>query len=410
MKKVKFTLGLMLAMLFIGANVSYAVDYQPEKTNAKNGYKYKTAATGGDARMGSFVIPIGIDVSPSSFYANKTPFSGNNAIEAGLYAWNTTNTIDQSGNIIAGKDLRFEGGSYDNLTGSFYSYDGMLYLLREDYRMVEWATVKLNFKEGNDNKVFLKRSIILGKMAYNPETEQNEWIPSGLVVQDLIDPILVTDKTEFTDEDGVATYKFQHNFLELFVKYPIYSMYYEIWVNNEINTPYDKNFGEGHAYPLTNKNLNIEAAEGITVSYNAWDYFVSGKNFSFDVYAEPGKELEFTTNSEKWNVANGGLKAVYKGAGVWTVTLTQITAKISIKIGYAVESESATGNGSYATDKVWGANGTLNIQSAGEGVLSVYSITGQLVKSIVVNGDYSTSLAKGMYIIKLNNKAYKVAL
>jgi hypothetical protein len=402
MKKVKFTLGLMLAMLFIGANVSYAVDYQKE--DPTKDYKY-ASTTGGDLKMGDFTYSVGLHISPSPFFVNE--------LTVGLII------TDDKGNVLplSGTSMKFTPSK--DITkveldgdGSGFPVDDMLAVINAGYGVSEFATVKLKFKEGNDNKVFLKRTIYLGMMAYNPETEQNEWIASGLAIQDLLDPVSVTDKTEFTDESGVASYTFQHNLLELYLKYPIYSISYELWVNNEINTPYDKNYGEGHGYPLTNKNLNIEAAAGITVSYNAWDYFVSGKDFSFEVTAEPGKALEFTTNSDAWNIANGGLKAVEKveGSGVWTVTLTKITAKITIKIGYATEPESATGTGAYAADKVWGAGGTLYVQSANEGLLNVYSITGQLVKSVIVNGDYSITLPKGIYIIKLNNKAYKAAL
>ena len=422
MKKVKFTLGLMLAILFIGANVSYAADLLPEKLD--KGYFYQK----GDQLLGGYVIPVGLTVDPSSFYANNEPivsFTGTNqAIEAGILV-NGVSTgtygyiaygLDAAGNPI---DIRLEGVAYDPPYGTFptyYEFAELDTFLMNDKKVEEYAKIKLRYDDGNETMTFLKRTIILGKMMYDPDLDQNTFVPSGLYVEDMLTPIDIDYKPFFTEGSGIATYTYKQNLTELYKKYPIYAMYYEIWTNDETNTPYVKNYGEGNAYPLTNRTLKVDAAAGITTSHKEWELIKSGYDYTIDVYADAGKELEISTNSEFWTKDNGGIKIVPNGAGRWKVTLTKLRVTLTVKIGYKAALESAGGGdgqtdiGTIIEDKVWGSGGTLYVKSAGEGSLSIYSVTGQLINTKVINGDYSLTLPKGLYIIKLKNKAYKAIL
>ena len=402
MKKVKFTLGLMLAILFIGANVISAKAYEPEKTDKP----YVTR-----------VITNSLFVNPSTSYANSIPLADfesydySDAIRFGIISRPYTDhyvASDYGGDIRKVSYLWDEGsfGGYSIV----YGYPIMDTLLFDNEKMIHYAEVDLLFNDGKEIIPFVERTIYLGVWMYDPEIEKNVWVKSGLVVTDKLNEIWKKDKTMFTAKSGVATYRYESELIELYRKYPIYSIQHEIWTNDETNTPYDKNYGEGSAYPRTNRPLLIDADAGITTSINELDLFESGKDVTFTVYAEPGKKLNFSTNSKYWSIANGGLKTVNKGSGVWEVTLTRLSAKITVSISYVNEPESATGIENIAEDKVWGAGGTLYIQSAGEGQLSIYSVTGQLVKSAVINGDYSATLPKGLYIVKLKNKAYKAIL
>jgi hypothetical protein len=417
MKKVKFTLGLMLAILFIGANVISAKDYEPEKAD-------KSYANRG--------IRSSLFVNPSTSYANSIPSNifgttdESDAVRQG-YVFQGATLINPSGGAPVtlkdtavsypfkkGVDIRKSSALYDTeFTGTGYwefLFNNMDQLLYQNKKIKHFAEVDLLFEDGKEIIPFFERTIHLGMWMYDPEEERNVWVRSGIVVKDKLNEIWKKDKTMFTAKSGIATYRYETDYMELYRKYPIHSITYEIWTNDETNTPYDKNYGEGSAYPTTLRPLLIDADAGITTSIRELDLFESRKDVTFTVYAEPGKDLDISTNSQYWTIANGGLKVVSKGAGLWEVTLIKLNAKITVKISYVPEPESATGNGNVTEDKVWGAGGTLYIQSAGEGQLSVYSITGQLVKSAVISGDYSATLPKGLYIIKLNNKAYKAIL
>ena len=429
MKKVKFTLGLMLAILFVGANFSNAVVYEPE--NPAKQYLHQK----GTAVLGNYVIPVGVSIDPSAFYANNTSiaaFSGTNtAIEVGISrildgVYLDTLKIDGlKGVNSSGKDLdlRLEGGYLDGTTSSVgistrYQFSAIDTYLENNVTLEEYAKIKLTYTDGNETMTFLKRTIVLGMMVYDPELEKNVWVPSTGVapIEDLLTPVAVFDKTQFTDGTGIATFTYRQNLTALYKKYPIYAMYYEIWTNDETNTPYVHNYGEGNAYPQTNRKLTINTANGITTSHKEWELVKSGYDYTFDVYAEAGKDLEITTNSEFWTADNGGIKVVPKGSGKWTVTLKKLRVTMTVNIGFANSLESAgggegqTGNGFFKEDKVWGSGRTLYVKSAGAGTLSIYSVTGQLINSTIVNGDYTTTLPKGLYIIKLKNKAYKAIL
>ena len=408
MKKVKFTLGLMLAILFIGANVSaQSTVLEPENTKKKY-----------DSSHDNHRITMSLFVNPSSSYANSKKAADfvpgtdeNDAIRAGVAGFYASPVPITIGDDV---DIRKNASLYDEANSAYleygYRYLDSLLALTVNRRVVQYAEVDLLFSDGKEIIPFIERTIVLGAWKYDPEKDINVWVPSGILVTDKLNEVWKKDKTQFTDGSGIATYRFESELLELYRKYPIYSISYELWTNDETNTPYDKNYGEGGAYPSTNRPLVIDADAGITTSISELDLFESRKDVTFTVYAEPGKDLEISTNSQYWTIANGGLKVVSKGSGLWEVTLVKLNAKITIKIAYVPEPESATGNGNITEDKVWGAGGTLYIQSAGEGQLSVYSITGQLVKSAVISGDYSATLPKGLYIVKLNNKAYKAIL
>ena len=433
MKKVKFTLGLMLAILFFGANVSYAaVVLQPERGN---NYEY-----GNDKRLAGYSIPITYSIEASSFYANSRKINDfwgeNDAIEFAMsrdkfspFSFNPffypsylgLSDIDANKNGMADDwiDLRLESVFIDYLTGySFHTYGELDSCAIYRAKLTHYFTVKLSYDKGKEVIPFLRRTIMLGKWMYDPDANQNVWVENGeFIVEDLLVPLSAVTKTQFTDGTGVATYTYDSEIVELYMKYPIHSIHYDLWVNDEMTYVNGLTHGEGNAYVFLNRSINIDAAAGITTNPKSGMILVeSGKDFTFDVSGEAGKELLVSASSNYWTVANGGIIITPNGSGKWQVTIKKVRANLTLKLEYAAVTESGagdadqTGNGSFTEDKVWGSSGTLYVKSAGEGTLSVYSVTGQLSKNVVINGDYTTTMPKGIYIVKLKGKAYKVIL
>ena len=73
-------------------------------------------------------------------------------------------------------------------------------------------------------------------------------------------------------------------------------------------------------------------------------------------------------------------------------------------------SEGETSNEVIVANAVYANNGMLYVKAAQAELLSVYTVTGQLAKKVTVSGEATFSLPKGIYIVTLANKAYKVVL
>ena len=459
MKKVKFTLGLMLAMLLLGANVMNAA-LEPERPGAKYGSMIGSTLTDNrDGALWDFQVHVGVSISASPSYANGTGMStpndpyrfdgDNDAIMIKtVYQYNHIDAptppygggisgfpygimskVDVDGDGVLndyfdirresfyinsnGKKLSHATDPYDNGLWwvGYFEFDNILKYsgsLNHDFQ------IKLAYDKGKEIIPFVRRTIFLGMWMYDTVEEQNVWVESGLTIEELLLPEKRTDVTDFAYGSGVATYNYVSKLFPHYMKEPIHSVHYEIWTNDEVSD----NPGAGNANVHINRAVTIEAADGISTNQVFNKIQVpSGTDFTFDVTGEAGKELVVTTSSSYWSVENGGVKIVPNGSGKWKVTLTKVRATMTVKVGYANTPESGdggdgtTGNdGSLTEDKVWGSAGTLYVKSAGEGTLSIYSVTGQLSKTVVVNGDYTTTMPKGLYIVQFKGKAYKVIL
>ena len=170
---------------------------------------------------------------------------------------------------------------------------------------------------------------------------------------------------------------------------------------------------EGAGSIVVNRSVMIETEDGLTTLPRAGltHYTPSWKDFTFKVYGEPGKELLITTNRAYDN--EGGVKIVPTGEGAWDVTIVKVHSSLKIKVAYKTSIENGdnpTGNTVWVGYNVWSANGKLHVKNANPGTLSIFTITGQLYKTIEISGDYSESLPRGLYIVKLNGKTYKITL
>jgi hypothetical protein len=173
--------------------------------------------------------------------------------------------------------------------------------------------------------------------------------------------------------------------------------------------------------PQDNQAITIVSDEEdieITAPYKIWldqkFYVPSGKDFTFIVKADPTKKLTVDVPNNPYYMQQQGviIKEAPEKDGTYNVTLKKVTFAIpELILGYEAGTESGpTGLVAPAVDKVYSAGGVLNVTSSTPGTLQVYTITGQLAKEIAVSGDIQVPLSKGLYIVKLNGKAYKVVL
>ena len=399
MKKVKFTLGLMLSMLLLGANVINA-ELKPEDPS-------KDYASRGDIRSdlsvtasNSYANELSINDFGDARRANQAISYGENGASSPLFAYDVRTTSYSSVDSASGA---FTNLIYDDLDD--YRANGTTYT--HDF------TVQLSFDNGKEVIPFLKRKITTAKWMYDTDLEKNVWC-SNVVIEDLMLPYTITDKTKFSDGTGVATYVFKSDILSLLGKYSIYSIDYEIWTNDHIGDQP----GNGNAYPAVNHTVKIYLADGISIAPMKDIHYVTAyKDYTFEVYGQEGEELEITTNNPHYAI-NKGIKIVATSERTWSVTLSKVFTNMELSIGYkSTTTESGeggedgkTGNATVEKDAIWAAGGTLYVKTGAPGTLSIYTITGQLYKQDAISDSYTLSMPKGIYIVQLNGKAYKVVL
>ena len=421
MKKVKFTLGLALAMLFVGANVvSASSKWEPEKTDkgyvAKKGNFEVSLSIAPSPSFVDSVINNAITLRDSAFIdpeedsVNHGYFNGRASLPTAVGALDKDNIRKTSYDSRGSGDLSALAHPFSEPYAQ--SIDSCI---TNGLRLHHLFTVKLNYKDGNEAITYLRMTIMCGKWMYDSDRDSNVWVESH-ALDGIVLPYSTTEKTDFTYGTGIATYRYSIDLMPLFLQYPIHSIHYELWTNDM----FDGGGDSGDGIKNQNNTIRIDAAAGITTNPASDDIIPiavpSGTDLTLDVTGEAGKELEVTTSDRIWSVDNGGVKIVPNGAGKWTVTIVKVSANMTIKIGYKATTESGsgedgqTGNGTFTGDAVWGSGGTLYVKSANAGTLSIYNVTGKLCKQVSVSGDYTVTMPKGLYIVQLNGKAYKVVL
>lgn len=375
MKKVKFTLGLMLSMLLFGANV-----INGQQTDATQVY-------------------VNLTISPSTSYANNDAIS--------FYSIHTHDTV----NIIfpydipgsTSLDIRQDVFDYSEENAPVPSINKNTLSgyanIGDTYNHV--FEIKLAFENGKEVIPFLKRRV---------------WTGYALI-EDLLLPYEITDKTEFSDGSGTAIYKYTSEIVPLCTNImnadSACYIDYELWTNNHIGDQP----GNGNAYPVVNRTVTIDAADGITIAPEKDIYYVAAyQDYTFEVYGREGEELDITTNSPHYAI-NKGIKIVATSERTWSVTLSRVFTNLELFIDYKSSTESGeggengeSGNATVEKDAIWAAGGTLYVKTGTPGILSIYTITGQLYKQEAISDSYTLSMPKGIYIVQLNGKAYKVVL
>ena len=373
MKKVKFTLGLMFSMLLLGANV----------INGANNVK------------------VSLSVSPSTSYANSTSIndftSGDTNDAITFYSYDVLEDSIMLNPSFGGEDIRKYAKSYNIGTEN----DSVLSLRAVNYKdYYHVFEIQLAFENGNDIMPFLKLKI---------------WNKSDSIsIENLLTPVAITNKTKFSDGTGVATYKYIVNIAPFFLQYgPISSFDYELWTNERIGDQP----GSGNAYPTVNHKVKIAAADGIVIAPMKDIYYVAAnQDYTFEVYGQEGEELDITTKNPHYAI-NKGIKIVPTSERTWDVTISKVSTNLELFIDYKSRTESGeggdngeSGNATVEKDAIWAAGGTLYVKTGTPGTLSIYTITGQLYKQEAISDSYTLSMPKGIYIVQLNGKAYKVVL
>ena len=417
MEKVKFTLGLALVMLFTGANFVNAELVERDNTIKRDGDTIFTHQ-----------IDVDYTIQASPSYANNravkdfTTGSVNSAIIQGVYARymnaQTNKNLGVPSQPISGgmaRDIRLSKLDYD-LADSWLTYtylDSAIRAYRQDtVELYYYATVKLGYANGLDITPFVKCTVVYGKWMYDTDKKEHVMVPTHSIPYN-IEAYEKTKRTDHTYGTDTATFKYKTNILDIIDRTPlVYSIHFDIWTNDMFGGD-DEGPAFGDKY--TNYAIVINAAPGIATNPGTDiitpKYVRMGTSFTFDVSGDPGKELEVTSSDYLWTADNGGIVITPVGAGKWKVTLYRVSSSMTVKIGYKTVVESGeTGNGAFAADAVWGSGGTLYVKAATPGTLSVYSVTGQLCKQASISGDFTATLPKGLYIVQLNGKAYKVVL
>jgi hypothetical protein len=360
MKKVKFTLSLALSFLFLGAGLNSAYGQFP------------------DEEFPIYVLPYAPDIQSYTIETKYGSILKPNTIST----WSSLSTI------------------------TVHDYDDYLPIkvqtlskkVFNEYNSKTQITVAFTYTGGKEKIASLSLKFLAS------DTEDNLF--GGLELADE-----VTKKGEFFPSGtGTAKYTYEIDLNKLFDKYPkITAIFFEVWLKDEIVRDPDNANGEGNGYVQVLRPYTLILAEGITATIPINGYTPSGKNLKFEVNGEADKDLLVSTNRP---LALGAPKYEKKRPGVYEITIPAVKSAIDITIGYAPTTESGDANGNpvITGDAVWGAAGAIYVNAATPSVVSVYNITGQLVKQEAVSGSKTLALPKGIYIVKLNGKATKVLL
>ncbi len=426
MKKVKFTLGLALSMLFLGANVSNAA-YDNSKPN-NGSIRVAAYIKACEFYAGDGVTLHQVAADPAgkwhanlnypnlgAGYASGLGIQTNDAA-SGIYNWaygyNITNpytgrTVDYY------LDTLQTSPTYNDYIGTGLFY----YHAKNNATVYNRLKVQLGYVNGNELMPVIKRTITYGKWTYNANQDRNNLTSINVTQIDY----LIADSSWFKPymdrKSGIATYIYHDQVKPMLDKEVIYSIDYEISVHDEVASPGNNDYTPPVMSDVTIlRGVKLEAENGITTNpISEGDktivaYTPSHEDYTFKAFSN--KPIVVTTDRGR---DAEGVKVLDNKDGSFDVTIRRVQTNIVVSIKSAsTESgtgeDGTTGNPTISGDAVWAANGTLYVQTANPATVSVYGVTGQLNKQAPVNGSYSVSMPKGIYIIQLNGKAYKVVL
>ena len=441
MKKVKFTLGLALAILFIGANFVDAakeVGFRTDKGSQTSiGYTFYVNANPQFVKVQSVLRDYSYGnsraiFSPGRFQLDTLVNLNNNmpndtltkkdwygVIFGTSYYYNTT--IRRNARISYGTD---GWGLTTNCDGIWSIYD-------RNYNLYNDIIIELDYVEGIEIMPSVKRTIVYGEWYF--ETDDKAIDINGFAGKDwnrlapanssyaYLQPAndSVTFRPYHDRKDGVARFVYHQEVQELFNKLPIFSISYEITIHDEIGTLGEEaNEPPLMIDPVDMRGLKFDIGSGITttIPINTIGntlYVPSNKHFTFTVFSDK----EIIATSDRSNDPNDGIIVEKDNtqANAYKVTVKRVQSNFTVKVvqksgSQSGEGEGTTGNEGAATDAVWGANGTLYVNAATPGAISIYSVTGQLFRQEAISGSYTLSMPKGLYIVQFNGKAYKVVL
>ena len=323
---------------------------------------------------------------------------------------------------------------------------------------------KLDYKNGSELRPVISAKVRIGDLVETDffladincrlGMETNSGTAQFLFMQDL--SALRRQFGVFMDSTRIVTYN-GLNYLDTIYAMDIY-IDYTITVNDELNYqgsrahafqppvligPEGPGWGGNSKFQLVNEEdlalpdfalpINeLSYRDKETGQYYVWYTVKSGSTLKFEVAVEADKTLNVTTNGlkdedrKRATISDKPVRVemIYDEElgdveyNIWEVTVRNIVNPNSESDGLIItlstsETKSeggTTGNAAVATDAVWASGGLLFANAANPGVLSVYSITGQLIKTVSISGNYTLPLDRGIYVVQLNGKSYKVVL
>ena len=394
MKKKIFTFSLALfAISLLGSNV----------INAQRGdYDYRLPI---DHRM---TTEITVKANPDYSFVQVVDMPGDGSI--------TYKEMNFAATEITKKDGYLK---YDTAYSIFAS--------NERYRL-NYLTdiyVGLNFINGTNLIPVVKRSIVVGKLysevdANDPTIIVNKMDETDIVITEYFKIDVRYFTPEHTSGNGVALFLYYANIQEIQNKYPIYSISYEISIHDEIGTPgkeaYDPPVG---IKPQDSRALTFDIeGNGITTNLpmsiigNTF-YVPSYRDYSFIVTSN--ESINVLTNRTGSYSDEGVVVKLQAGStNKYDVTIKRVQTNFNVIITNnktdSAEGDGTTGNAGPEGNDVWASGGVLYVNAATPGQLSIFTMGGQLYKTINVSGSSTISIPKGMYMVLFNGKSYKVAL
>ena len=436
MKKMRFTLGLMLSMLILGANVA----------NAQFNYGLSSNAN----------IAVTITVHPCGFYADNVeigtvyydpilpnypsydPIVDPYGVFTSRFIYDrletktvtsTPFTIPYGANSSTNRDWIYNSS---NILTSVNAGGNLLYWKEKGQAKVyNDIYIALDYTEGNELKPAVFRTITLGE--WRTQSSRNVVVPvtTKKIYSQLNperDPNYVHFRPIMDRKTNTAEYFLRDDILSLLNNYIIYSIEYEVVIHDEV----DYNMGLDPLGTLPHNKmgvqLNPEVGDGIFTFPNHLSgsgpdrlYFVPVDNWTFTAFSKTPLTKENVTleplyESDAYKTIPDVDKAVIVtdiGDGLYDITIRKILFNYKIGISSATSTSGEgdgdqTGNLALGKNFAYAALGTLYVQTDSPATLSIYSVTGQLVKQMQVTGNTSLPLPKGLYIVQLNGKAYKV--
>jgi hypothetical protein len=170
--------------------------------------------------------------------------------------------------------------------------------------------------------------------------------------------------------------------------------------------------GRTPALPVM-REVILRSAPGVVTNPPAGRHFVpSGQNFEFIILSLPADQIP-AVKTDRATDQVGGVEITPLPNGAYLVVVREIRQTIEIIPGLTTPVDpNSTANAAVETTNVWSSNGQLHIASPTSGTAQVYSLTGQLVKTIpcAAGETASATLAKGLYIVRIDGKTFKVSL
>ncbi len=164
--------------------------------------------------------------------------------------------------------------------------------------------------------------------------------------------------------------------------------------------------------PSISRSIVIGEYEHVTTNPPKGIYQVIGhkNNFSMTLMPEDGYSLEnvIITTGSKWQDEKGGMQKTMNKDGSVTVIFRDVMKPLNVQLSGIVSTASLSVED---VGTLWTAEGCLHIQTDRPRRLQIYTVMGTLsYQQNIPVGKVTVPLAKGLYIIKLDDKVQKVVV